>query len=67
MVHAFNSSIQRQRQVDFWVQGQPGQQSEFQDSQDVQETLYWKNQKKKILFKILLEGIFKLIFLLFSY
>jgi hypothetical protein len=27
----------RQRQVDFWVQGQPGLQSEFQDSQSYTE------------------------------
>jgi hypothetical protein len=34
MAHAFNPSTWRQRQVDFWVQGQPaGLQSEFQDSQ----------------------------------
>jgi hypothetical protein len=26
-------ALGRQRQVDFWVQGQPGLQSEFQDSQ----------------------------------
>ena len=57
----------RPTQVDFCVPGQPGQQSEFQDSQDVQETLYWKNQKKKILCTILLEGIVKLMWLLFSY
>jgi hypothetical protein len=31
VVHAFNPSIWGQRQADFWVQGQPGLQSEFQD------------------------------------
>jgi hypothetical protein len=29
-------ALGRQRQADFWVQGQPGLQSEFQDSQDTQ-------------------------------
>jgi hypothetical protein len=34
--------------VDFWVQGQPGLQSEFQDSQDyIQRNPVLKNQKKK--------------------
>jgi hypothetical protein len=30
-------ALGRQRQVDFWVRGQPGLQSEFQDSQDYTE------------------------------
>jgi hypothetical protein len=30
-------ALGRQRQADFWVQGQPGLQSEFQDSQDYTE------------------------------
>jgi hypothetical protein len=35
-------------QADFWVQGQPGLQSEFQNSQGpYRETLPRKNQKKK--------------------
>jgi hypothetical protein len=38
-------ALGRQRQADFWVRGQPGLQSEFQDSQDYRETL---SQKKKI-------------------
>jgi hypothetical protein len=29
--------LERQRQADFWVQGQPGLQSELQDSQDYTE------------------------------
>jgi hypothetical protein len=40
VVHTFNPrctplipALGRQRQVDFWVRGQPGLQSEFQDSQ----------------------------------
>jgi hypothetical protein len=40
----------RQRQVDFWVWGQPGLQSEFQDSQGYTEKpcLEEKKKKKKI-------------------
>jgi hypothetical protein len=30
-------ALRRQRQADFWVQGQPGLQSEFQDSQGYTE------------------------------
>jgi hypothetical protein len=30
-------ALGRQKQVDFWVQGQPGLQSEFQDSQGYTE------------------------------
>jgi hypothetical protein len=30
-------ALRRQRQVDFWVRGQPGLQSEFQDSQNYKE------------------------------
>jgi hypothetical protein len=36
-------ALRRQRQVNFWVRGQPGLQSEFQD----RETLSWKTKKKK--------------------
>ena len=53
-------ALGRQRQVDFWVQGQPGLQSDFQDSQGYTEkTLVLektktnkqkKKQKKKIIF-----------------
>jgi hypothetical protein len=40
-------ALGRQRQADFWVRGQPGLQSEFQDSQGYTEKPYLKNQKKK--------------------
>jgi hypothetical protein len=33
-------ALGRQRQVDLWVQGQPGLQSEFQDSQGYTEKLF---------------------------
>jgi hypothetical protein len=36
----------RQRQVDFWVWGQPGLQSEFQDSQGYTEKPYLEKQKQ---------------------
>jgi hypothetical protein len=38
---------QRQRQVDFWVQGQPGLQSEFQDSQGNTEKPCLEKKKEK--------------------
>ena len=37
MAHALIPALGRQWQADFWVQGQPGLQSEFQDSQDYTE------------------------------
>jgi hypothetical protein len=40
-------ALGRQRQVDFWVQGQPGLQSEFQDSQDCTEKPCLEKPKKK--------------------
>jgi hypothetical protein len=40
-------TLRRQRQVDFWVRGQPGLQSEFQDSQGFTEKPYLKKPKKK--------------------
>jgi hypothetical protein len=40
-------ALGRQRQADFWVRGQPGLQSKFQDSQDYRETLSEKAKKKK--------------------
>jgi hypothetical protein len=42
-------ALWRQRQADFWVQGQPGLQSEFQDSQGYTEKpcLEKKKQNKK--------------------
>jgi hypothetical protein len=40
-------ALRRQRQVDFWVWGQPGLQSEFQNSQAYTEKpCLEKNQKK---------------------
>ena len=40
-------ALGRQRQVDFWVWGQPGLQSEFQDSLGYTEKAYLKKSKKK--------------------
>jgi hypothetical protein len=40
-------ALGRQRQADFWVQGQPGLQSEFQDSQGYTEKPCLENTKKK--------------------
>jgi hypothetical protein len=40
-------ALGRQRQADFWVQGQPGLQSEFQDSQGYTEKPCLKKPKKK--------------------
>jgi hypothetical protein len=40
------SALRRQRQADFWVQGQPGLQSEFQDSQDYAEKPCLKKTKQ---------------------
>jgi hypothetical protein len=39
-------ALGRQRQVDFWVRGQPALQSEFQDSQGYTENPCLKNQKQ---------------------
>jgi hypothetical protein len=39
-------ALGRQRQADFWVWGQPGLQSEFQDSQGYTETLPQQNKNK---------------------
>jgi hypothetical protein len=38
---------ERQRQVDFWVRGQPGLQNEFQDSQSYREKPCLKKQEEK--------------------
>jgi hypothetical protein len=38
-------ALGRQRQADFWVQGQPGLQSEFQDSQGYTEKPCLEKQK----------------------
>jgi hypothetical protein len=40
-------ALGRQRQVDFWVRGQPGLQSEFQDSQGCTEKPCLEKSKKK--------------------
>jgi hypothetical protein len=40
-------ALGRQRQADFWVWGQPGLQSEFQDSRAIQRNSVSKNQKLK--------------------
>jgi hypothetical protein len=40
-------ALGRQRQADFWVQGQPGLQSEFQDSQGYTEKPCLEKPKKK--------------------
>jgi hypothetical protein len=42
VAHAFG----RQRQADFWVRGQPGLQSEFQDSQGYTEKPCLEKQNK---------------------
>jgi hypothetical protein len=39
-------ALGRQRQADFWVPGQPGLQSEFQDSQDYTGNPVSKNKKQ---------------------
>jgi hypothetical protein len=39
-------ALGRQRQADFWVQGQPGLQSEFQDSQGYAEKPCLEKQNK---------------------
>jgi hypothetical protein len=41
-------ALRRQKQVDFWVQGKPGLQSEFQDSQGYPEKPCLENKNKKI-------------------
>jgi hypothetical protein len=43
----FLPALGRQRQVDFWVRGQPGLQSEFQDSQGYTEKPCLEKKKKK--------------------
>jgi hypothetical protein len=40
------SALGRQRQADFWVRGQPGLQSEFQDSQGYTEKPCLEKKKK---------------------
>jgi hypothetical protein len=40
-------ALGRQRQADFWVQGQPGQQNEFQDCQGYIEKPFLEKQNKQ--------------------
>jgi hypothetical protein len=40
-------ALGRQKQADFWVPGQPGLQSEFQDSQSYTEKPCLEKQKQK--------------------
>jgi hypothetical protein len=48
VAHAFNPSTwEAERQVGFWVRGQPDLQSEFQDSQGYTKKLYLKKKTKK--------------------
>jgi hypothetical protein len=47
VVHAFNPSTWEERQADFWVWGQPGLQSEFQDSQGYTEKPCLKKKHKQ--------------------
>jgi hypothetical protein len=42
-------ALGRQRQVDFWVRGQPGLQSEFQDRQGYTDRPSLEEKKKIIL------------------
>ena len=41
-------ALGRQRQVDFWVRGQPGLQGEFRDSRSYTEKPCLKKKKKLI-------------------
>jgi hypothetical protein len=50
-------ALGRQRQVDFWVQGQPGLQSEFQDSQGHTEKPRLEKKKKKKILHLLTQHI----------
>ena len=45
--HHLIPALRRQRQADFWVRGQPGLQSEFQDSQGYTEKSCLKNKTKQ--------------------
>jgi hypothetical protein len=50
-------ALGRQRQVDFWVQGQPVLQSEFQDSQGYTEKPCLEKKKKKKKSSIKIDGL----------
>ena len=45
------TALGRQRQADFLVQGQPGLQSDFQDSQGYTEKLFQKNKQTNMIRK----------------
>jgi hypothetical protein len=47
VVHAFNPSTREAEAGDFWVPGQPGLQSEFQDSQGYTEKPCLEKKEKK--------------------
>jgi hypothetical protein len=47
VAHAFNPSTREAWQADFWVRGQPGLQSELQDSQGYTEKPCLEKPKKK--------------------
>jgi hypothetical protein len=47
VVHAFNPRLRRQRLADFWIWGQPGIPSEFQDSQGYTEKPCLGEEEKK--------------------
>ena len=47
MAHAFDPSTQEAEAGRFWVQGQPGLQSEYQDSQDYAEKPCLEKPKNK--------------------
>jgi hypothetical protein len=47
VVHAFDPSTREAEAGDFWVRGQPGLQSEFQDSQGYTEKPCLEKPKKK--------------------
>jgi hypothetical protein len=49
-------ALGRQRQVDFWVRGQPGLQSEFQDSQGYTEKPCLEKTKKKKKYRLILSA-----------
>jgi hypothetical protein len=46
-------ALRRQGQAHFWVRGQPGLQSEFQDSQAYTEKSCLRNQKKNFFWRLL--------------
>jgi hypothetical protein len=43
-------ALERQRQVNFWVRGQPGLQTEFQDSQGYTEKPWLENKTKEVIY-----------------